>query len=85
MGEDDDAIRRAGQKIVFDVDAPSRATANGQRTTIFIGPEGGFTERELELARNAGAGFERLGPRRLRAETAALAAVTILSARNGDI
>ena len=81
----DDAIRRAGQKIVFDVDAPSRATANGQRTTIFIGPEGGFTERELELARNAGAGFERLGPRRLRAETAALAAVTILSARNGDI
>ena len=81
----DEAIKRAGQKIVFDADAPSSTTDNRQPTTIFIGPEGGFSERELDLARNAGATFERLGPRRLRAETAALAAVTIISARSGDI
>ena len=81
----DEAIKRAGQKIVFDADAPSSTTDHRQPTTIFIGPEGGFSERELDLARNAGATLERLGPRRLRAETAALAAVTIISARSGDI
>jgi len=81
----DDAIARQGHTIVFDADAPASTTDTRQPTTVFIGPEGGFSERELEVARNAGATFERLGPRRLRAETAALAAVTIISARSGDI
>jgi 16S rRNA (uracil1498-N3)-methyltransferase len=81
----DDAIRREGSRIVFDADAPSSTTDNRQPATIFIGPEGSFTERELELARASKATFERLGPRRLRAETAALAAVTLVSARSGDI
>jgi 16S rRNA (uracil1498-N3)-methyltransferase len=81
----DEAIAREGQKILFDADAQPSTTDNRQPTTIFIGPEGGFSERELDLARNAGVTFERLGPRRLRAETAGLAAVTIVSARSGDI
>jgi len=81
----DEAMQREGSKIVFDADAPPSTTDKRQPTTLFIGPEGGFSKRELELARNAGATFERLGPRRLRAETAALAAVTIISARSGDI
>jgi 16S rRNA (uracil1498-N3)-methyltransferase len=72
----DEAILCDGLKIVFDADIePSPTTDNRQPTTLFIGPEGGFSERELELARGAGAAFERLGPRRLRAETAAIAAV----------
>lgn len=47
---------------------------------IACGPEGDFTEAELELA--AGAGFEAvgLGSNRLRSETAALAAVSIAAA-----
>jgi 16S rRNA (uracil1498-N3)-methyltransferase len=53
--------------------------------TLFIGPEGGFSERELQLARDSGASFERLGPRRLRAETAAIVALAIVAARSGDI
>jgi 16S rRNA (uracil1498-N3)-methyltransferase len=81
----DEAIARQGSRIVFDADAQPSTTDNRQPTTIFIGPEGSFSERELDVARNAGATFERLGPRRLRAETAALAAVTIISARSGDI
>jgi 16S rRNA (uracil1498-N3)-methyltransferase len=81
----DDAIRGEGPKIVFDADASPLTTDNRQPTTLFIGPEGGFTEREIQLARNAGAAFERLGPRRLRAETAALVGVTIVAARSGDI
>jgi 16S rRNA (uracil1498-N3)-methyltransferase len=81
----EEAIAREGHKTVFDADAEPQTTDNRQPTTIFIGPEGGFSEREIALAKKYGACFERLGPRRLRAETAALAAVTIISARNGDI
>ena len=81
----DEAIKREGNKIIFDADAPPLTTNNRQPTTVFIGPEGSFSERELQLARDAGAAFERLGPRRLRAETAALAAVIIVAARSGDI
>lgn len=40
---------------------------------IAIGPEGGFTEREVQLAANAGFLLVSLGPRLLRIETAAVA------------
>jgi len=42
---------------------------------IFIGPEGGLTAEEVQLARQHGVQPITLGPRILRAETAALAAV----------
>lgn len=45
----------------------------------FIGPEGGFTPREREMAQNAGCKFVNLGPRILRVETAAIAVSAILS------
>ncbi|NOZ60050.1 MAG: 16S rRNA (uracil(1498)-N(3))-methyltransferase [Calditrichaeota bacterium] len=44
---------------------------------IFIGPEGGFSENEIELAKKKECQFFTLGQRRLRAETAGIAAVTI--------
>lgn len=52
--------------------------------TVAIGPEGGFSETELELATKHG--FQRLGlgPRVLRTETAALAAISVLQAKFGD-
>jgi 16S rRNA (uracil1498-N3)-methyltransferase len=81
----EDAIARSGPKIVFDADVEPTTRRPDNPITLFIGPEGGFTERELQLARASEAIFQRLGPRRLRAETAALAAVTIISARSGDI
>ena len=40
---------------------------------VFIGPEGGFTPAEAALAREAGIRLVTLGPRILRAETAAVA------------
>ncbi len=40
---------------------------------LLVGPEGGFSDREVQLAVDAGATMVSLGPRRLRAETAALA------------
>jgi 16S rRNA (uracil1498-N3)-methyltransferase len=42
---------------------------------LFIGPEGGLTADEVELAQEHGAQIVSLGSRILRAETAALAAV----------
>lgn len=45
----------------------------------FIGPEGGFTLNEIEMARRAGCEFVNLGQRILRVETAAIAVSTILS------
>ena len=55
--------------------AGGRATPPEAR--IFIGPEGGFSVGEVGLARRAGALPVTLGPRILRAETAALVAITL--------
>jgi 16S rRNA (uracil1498-N3)-methyltransferase len=42
---------------------------------LFVGPEGGFSEDEVDLLREKGADVLSLGPRRLRGETAGLAAL----------
>ncbi|MBR2934105.1 MAG: 16S rRNA (uracil(1498)-N(3))-methyltransferase [Oscillospiraceae bacterium] len=47
----------------------------GMSVGILVGPEGGFDEKEIELARQAGAAVISLGKRILRAETAAVTAV----------
>lgn len=46
--------------------------------SIFIGPEGGFTAREADHARRYGIIPVSLGPRILRADTAALVAATVV-------
>jgi 16S rRNA (uracil1498-N3)-methyltransferase len=52
---------------------------------IFVGPEGGFTERELDaLGKLSIVTRVGLGPRVLRAETAALAALAVFQAIAGD-
>jgi 16S rRNA (uracil1498-N3)-methyltransferase len=52
---------------------------------IAIGPEGGFAPEELEAFRIAGFSAARLGPRVLRTETAAIAALVWLQSRFGDL
>jgi 16S rRNA (uracil1498-N3)-methyltransferase len=52
---------------------------------IAIGPEGGFASDELEAFRVAGFSEVGLGPRILRTETAAIAAVVSLQSRLGDM
>ncbi len=52
---------------------------------LLIGPEGGFSERELDDAKAAGFKPVALGPRILRTETAAIAALTIAQSRWGDL
>jgi 16S rRNA (uracil1498-N3)-methyltransferase len=52
---------------------------------LLVGPEGGFDPDEVRIARLAGFVSCRLGPRVLRTETAALAALAALQARAGDL
>jgi 16S rRNA (uracil1498-N3)-methyltransferase len=52
--------------------------------TLVVGPEGGLSADEIEMARSHAAAIVSLGPRILRAETAAIAAVAmIVGARGG--
>lgn len=78
-------LARSGTKIVFDADASPATIETLDEVTILIGPEGGWTDGELRAARDAGAILQALGPRRLRAETAAIAAVSVIAARYGDL
>lgn len=55
------------------------------KVCILIGPEGGFSDSEYEDAAVAGFAAVSLGPRILRTETAALAALAVLQAAWGDL
>jgi len=80
-----DVILREGVRILFDADTPpSPPTSQHPNipTTLLIGPEGGWSDDELRAARAEACRFERLGPRRLRAETAAIVACAIIAARS---
>ena len=59
----------------------SKAVFSGR----FSGPEGGFTEGEVERARSRGAITVTLGKRILRSETAAIVAAALLLHLNGEI
>jgi 16S rRNA (uracil1498-N3)-methyltransferase len=81
-----EVIKREGTSLVFDGDMPPGSLpAQLPEATLFVGPEGGWSESEHAQAREQGAIFQRLGPRRLRAETAAIVACTIVATRFGDL
>ncbi|MFZ5448496.1 MAG: RsmE family RNA methyltransferase [Thermodesulfobacteriota bacterium] len=52
---------------------------------VLIGPEGGFSPGEADLARAAGFRVASLGPRRLKVATAVMAAMTLLQFAWGDL
>lgn len=52
---------------------------------VLIGPEGGFSSTEIELARQNGFKSVSLGPRILRAETAPIVALALLQSTWGDL
>jgi 16S rRNA (uracil1498-N3)-methyltransferase len=76
-----------GPRLLFDPELRSEAPLPGIDATvdIAIGPEGGFAPEELEAFRVSGFVAVRLGPRVLRTETAAIAAITWLQSRFGDL
>lgn len=50
----------------------------GKRLIVFIGPEGDFTDGEVETAKAEGSKLVSLGPRTLRVDTAAINILSIL-------
>jgi 16S rRNA (uracil1498-N3)-methyltransferase len=82
----------AGRALVFcdeeaDVARPAAALEGltGQPLAVLVGPEGGFAPEEAAAIRRlAGAAPISLGPRILRADTAAVAALAVVQAVIGD-
>ena len=63
----------------------SLAACQGSKWAILIGPEGGFSQNEREYIANMENSHSiSLGPRILRADTAAVAALTLWQLRLGD-
>lgn len=60
-----------------DLKSMRKAISAGMRMIVIIGPEGGFTQGEIERAQSAGAVSVSLGPQILRVETACVAALAI--------
>jgi 16S rRNA (uracil1498-N3)-methyltransferase len=69
----------AGERSIAELAGPLSAV------TVLIGPEGGLDEAEREAAVAAGFTPVRLGPRILRTETAAIAALALLQRQFGDL
>lgn len=60
--------------------------AGGEEIGVLVGPEGGFSEREIDAAQDAGCRVVSLGPRRLRAETAGIVAATaVMLTQNANV
>jgi 16S rRNA (uracil1498-N3)-methyltransferase len=78
----DAAIGAEDFPVLLTRDSPQRLAAltSPRDLMLFVGPEGGWTERELELAETTAT----LGPRNLRAETAALVGLAIALSVRGD-
>jgi 16S rRNA (uracil1498-N3)-methyltransferase len=64
---------------------PAEAAAEAQSVLVALGPEGGFSDQEAAAAEAAGFWIVKLGPRILRAETAAVAACAIVQYLYGDL
>lgn len=83
-----DFIRTAGDRQKFIAHASTdplhlqHAATAGGKYTVLIGPEGDFTDEELQMAKDHGFIQVSLGVHRLRTETAALAACHILNLIN---
>ena len=54
-------------------DIDHESVRNSERTLLLVGPEGGFSEKEIRDLRDKGGELVSLGSNRLRAETAAVA------------
>ena len=79
-------------RIVFWENESSLLTADlaskdnpAKKILLMLGPEGGFTDQEIKRLQNGGFVSAGLGPRILRAETATIAAATLVQYLYGDM
>lgn len=67
---------------------PLRNLISGEqngRISFFVGPEGGFSKKEVETAKENGVKIATLGPRILRTETAPIAAMAVIMSETGNL
>ena len=79
MGLEECIMGAEGEKIVFDITGEpfsSSVIHNIYPISLFVGPEGGWTEKEIEIFKESNAKIFSLGKLTLRAETAAIVALT---------
>lgn len=65
--------------------ALSQLPEEASSVTLLIGPEGGFSTKEVDQAINSGFYPWSLGPRVLRTETAAMVAIALIQSKWGDL
>lgn len=78
MGLEECIMVKEGEKIIFDSSGnsfPYPIIHNTHPISLFVGPEGGWSEKELEMFKNVNAKIFSLGKLTLRAETAAIVAL----------
>ena len=86
-----DSTREADFKVVLDEGSPTglrevlAAAGEPAAVALLVGPEGGFSKAEIQVAEEAGFRRAGLGPRILRTETAPIAALSILGFVLGDL
>jgi len=77
-----------GHRILLDFDGaplPTLLTRPSTGVALLLGPEGGLDPAELQFARENGFSSASLGPRVLRTETAAVAALALAQSALGDL
>ncbi len=87
------ALDRSGgrkNKLLLNIDGPSLPellfeTKKQTQISLLIGPEGGLSAKETDRAEQQGFVSAKLGPRVLRTETAAMAALAIVQSIWGDL
>lgn len=67
------------RKVLMEIESKPKSVA------IFVGPEGGFSEKEIELAKQYHIQLVSLGPRILRTETAGLVSAGIVLYQFGEL
>lgn len=58
--------------------------SNGSDYSVFTGPEGGFSESEVQIATSSGMSIVSIGPRIMRCETAPVAALCAIMYHTGN-
>ncbi len=79
------AAPAAFARLVFDANGEPLGPVEARGILAIVGPEGGLAQEEIDACAAGGCRFTSLGPRVLRAETAAIAAVALLQYLCGDL
>ncbi|MGC9456593.1 MAG: 16S rRNA (uracil(1498)-N(3))-methyltransferase [Halothiobacillaceae bacterium] len=81
-----ESVDSAAQRwVLHTAESDTGQVSDVRQACLAIGPEGGLTDEEVAQCEQAGFSALWLGPRILRTETAAIAALAIMQARFGDM